>query len=93
MLAGSPAARAGVAIGDVLLQIDGRAPLNADNPLLEDDPAFLQPAGTVVRLRVQRGEKRLELEDKTAGYSLEYFAQREKAAQSERPFVLGYWRL
>jgi S1-C subfamily serine protease len=55
VLPGSPAALAGVAIGDTLLQIDGRPP--SDNVLLQDDPAFLQPAGTAVRLTVQRGDK------------------------------------
>jgi hypothetical protein len=50
VLPGSPAARAGVAIGDTLLQIDGRKP--SDNPLLQDDPAFWQPVGTVIHLTV-----------------------------------------
>jgi len=51
----SPAAMAGVEIGDVLLQIDGRAP--SDNPLLQGDPAFWQAAGTMLRLTVQHGEQ------------------------------------
>jgi hypothetical protein len=55
VLPGSPAALARVEIGDVLLQIDGRAP--SDNPLLQDDPAFWQPAGTVVHLTVQHGDR------------------------------------
>jgi hypothetical protein len=53
VLPGSPAAMAGVEIGDVLLQIDGRAP--SDDPLLQDDPAFWQPVGTVVHLTVLHG--------------------------------------
>ncbi len=58
VLPGSPAAVAGVAIGDILLQIDGHKP--SDNPLLQDDPAFWQRAGTVVHLTVKRGEKVLK---------------------------------
>ena len=55
VLPGSPAQIAGVAIGDIIVKIDGRAP--NDNPLQRDDPAFLQPAGTVVHLTIQRGNK------------------------------------
>jgi hypothetical protein len=55
VLPGSPAETAGVAIGDIIVRIDGRAP--NDNPLQQDDPAFLQPVGTVVHLAIQRGGK------------------------------------
>ncbi len=50
---GSPGEKAGIAVGDVILKIDGRAPI--DDPLEQDDPAFLQPVGTVVHLTVKRG--------------------------------------
>jgi hypothetical protein len=56
----SPGEIAGVAIGDIIVQIDGRAP-NKD-PLQQDDPAFLQPVGTVVRLTVLRGDKTQKIE-------------------------------
>jgi hypothetical protein len=56
----SPGEIAGVTIGDIIVQIDGRAP-NKD-PLQQDDPAFLQPAGTVVRLTVLRGDKTQKIE-------------------------------
>jgi predicted aspartyl protease len=55
ILPGSPAEIAGVAVGDIIMAIDGRAP--NDNPLQRDDPAFLQPVGTVVRLTIQHGDK------------------------------------
>jgi hypothetical protein len=55
VLPGSPAEIAGVVVGDIIRKIDGRAP--NDNPLQRDDPAFLQPVGTVVHLTVQRGDK------------------------------------
>jgi hypothetical protein len=55
VLPGSPAEIAGVVVGDIIMKIDGRAP--NDNPLQQDDPAFLQPVGTVVHLTIQRGDK------------------------------------
>jgi hypothetical protein len=55
VLPGSPAEIAGVAVGDIILKIDGRAP--NDDPLQRDDPAFLKPAGTVVHLTIEREEK------------------------------------
>lgn len=55
VLPGSPAALAGIEIGDVLMRIDGRAP--SDNPLLQDDPAFWQAVGTVVHLTVRHGDR------------------------------------
>jgi hypothetical protein len=55
VLPGSPAEIAGIVIGDILMMIDGRAP--NDNPLQQDDPAFLQPAGTVVHLTIQHEDK------------------------------------
>ena len=51
VLPGSPAEAAGLAVGDLITKIDGHAP--SDDL---DDPAFLQPVGTVVRLVVKRGE-------------------------------------
>jgi hypothetical protein len=51
ILPGSPAEAAGLAVGDVITKIDGHAP--SDDL---DDPAFLQPVGTVVRLVVKRGD-------------------------------------
>lgn len=55
VLPGSPAEIAGVAVGDIIVKIDGRAP--DDNPLQRDDPAFLQPVGTRVQLTIQHGDK------------------------------------
>ena len=60
VLPASPGEIAGVAIGDIIVQIDGRAPNN--DPLQQDDPAFLQPVGTVVHLTVRRGDKTLKIE-------------------------------
>jgi hypothetical protein len=52
ILPGSPSDIAGLKVGDVILQIDGHVPSN--DPLEQNDPAFLQPPGTVVRLKVKR---------------------------------------
>ena len=60
VLPGSPAETAGVAVGDIITKIDGRAP--NDNPLQRDDPAFLQPVGTLVHLTLQRGDKEQEID-------------------------------
>jgi Aspartyl protease/PDZ domain len=54
VLPGSPSEIAGVKIGDVITQIDGHTP--SDDPLEQNDPAFLQPVGTVVHLTVKRGD-------------------------------------
>lgn len=55
VLPGSPADIAGVAVGDIIIKIDGRVP--NDNPLQRDDPGFLQSIGTVVHLTIQHGDK------------------------------------
>lgn len=52
VLPGSSSDIAGLKVGDVILQVDGRIP--SSDPLEQNDPAFLQPAGTVVRLKVKR---------------------------------------
>jgi aspartyl protease/PDZ domain-containing protein len=57
ILPGSPAEAAGLALGDVITKIDGHEP--SDDL---DDPAFLQPVGTVVRLVVKRGNVDHEIE-------------------------------
>jgi len=53
----SPAAVAGLKVGDILTEIDGRAP--SDDP---NEPAFLQPVGTTVHLTVKRGDAALKIE-------------------------------
>ena len=50
VLPGSPAESAGIAVGDVITQIDGHAPGDEVN-----DPAFLQPEGARVDLTVKHG--------------------------------------
>ena len=55
ILPGSPSDIAGIKIGDVIMQIDGHAP--SDDPLEQNDPAFLQPVGTIVHLTVKRGDR------------------------------------
>ncbi len=59
VLPGSPGDVAGLKVGDEVLEIDGRKP-NGD-PLQQNDPAFLQRAGTKVNLTVKRGEKRISI--------------------------------
>ncbi len=54
--ADGPGARAGVRVGDVILRIDGRKP--TEDLFDVDDPAFLQPVGSVVRLEIGRGKRR-----------------------------------
>jgi hypothetical protein len=57
VLPGSPAEAAGLAVGDVITKIDGHAP--SDDL---DDPAFLQPVGTVVKLVVKRGDEERQVD-------------------------------
>jgi hypothetical protein len=52
ILSGSPGEAAGLAVGDIITAIDGHP--SADDT---DEPAFLQPVGTVVHLAVKRGEE------------------------------------
>jgi C-terminal processing protease CtpA/Prc len=52
VLPGSPGDVAGLAVGDVITGIDGQPP--GDD---SEEPAFLQPVGTVVHLTVKRGEE------------------------------------
>ncbi|MGD0830250.1 MAG: aspartyl protease family protein [Terracidiphilus sp.] len=48
----SPASKARIRVGDRILLIDNRPPRPT---WYSDDPAFLQPAGTVVTVTIQRG--------------------------------------
>lgn len=57
ILPGSPAEVAGLAVGDLITKIDGHAP--SDDL---DDPAFLQPVGTVVQIVVKRGDVEHQIE-------------------------------
>jgi len=57
VLPGSPAEAAGLAVGDVITKIDGHAP--SDDL---DDPVFLQPVGTVVKLVVKRGDEERQVD-------------------------------
>ena len=52
VLPGSPAEAVGIIAGDVITEIDGHPP--AGDP---DEPAFFQPAGTVVHLTVNHGNE------------------------------------
>lgn len=64
----SPAARAGLQSGDILLAIDGRevaGRVPEDLPLLQGDIAD-RPVGSELRLAVRRGERTLELVARTA---------------------------
>jgi hypothetical protein len=54
----SPASRAHLNVGDRIIFIDNHPP---SPNLTGDDPAFLQPAGTHVKLIIQRGNTRLEI--------------------------------
>jgi hypothetical protein len=54
----SPASRAHVKAGDRILLIDNHP---AAPSMVSDDPAFLQPAGTRVKLTVQRGGATLQI--------------------------------
>ena len=56
VLPGSPGAQAGIATGDVITAIDGKPPSDEMN-----QPAFLQPPGTHLKLTVQRGTKTREV--------------------------------
>jgi hypothetical protein len=51
VLPGSAAESAGIAIGDLITRVDGRAP--ADDVI---DPAYVQPEGTRVNLTVKHGD-------------------------------------
>jgi hypothetical protein len=79
VLPGSPAEIAGVVIGDIVMEIDGRAP--NDNPLQKDDPAFLQPVGTVVHLTIQR-EGKIRKIDVTLGDLLKPRRYKMRSRQS-----------
>lgn len=57
VLPGSPAESAGIAAGDLITRIDGRAPDDDIN-----DHAFLQPEGTRVALTVKRGDSVRDVE-------------------------------
>ncbi len=57
VLPGSPGEIAGLAAGDLITKIDGHAP--SDDL---DDPAFLQPVGTVVRMTIKRGDKDVQVD-------------------------------
>jgi len=50
VLPGSPGAQAAIETGDVITAIDGKTPSDEEN-----QPAFLQPAGTQVELTVRHG--------------------------------------
>jgi Aspartyl protease/PDZ domain len=52
VLPGSPGEKAGVKVGDHIVAIDDHPPVA---PWDGEEPAFLQPSGTVVRLTIQRG--------------------------------------
>lgn len=56
VLPGSPGAQAGVEVGDLITTIDGKTPSDEMN-----QPAFLQPVGTRLRLTVQHGTKTREV--------------------------------
>jgi hypothetical protein len=55
VIPGSPAESAGLKVGDVVTAIDGHAPADES-----EQPAFLQPVGTVVHLSVKRGDTSLQ---------------------------------
>jgi hypothetical protein len=55
----SPASRARIKAGDRILLIDNRPP---EPTWYGDDPAFLQPAGTLVALTIQRGNTSLRIQ-------------------------------
>lgn len=56
VLPGSPGDQAGLKIGDQIVAIDGKVPKDEVN-----QPAFLAPVGSVVRLSVQRGGQSLAM--------------------------------
>jgi hypothetical protein len=53
VLPNSPGDKAGVKVGDRIVMIDGHPPAA---PWGREEPAFLQPSGTVVLLTIQRGQ-------------------------------------
>ena len=50
VIPGSPAEASGLLVGDLITEIDGRPPKDD-----VEEPAFLQAPGTVLHLRVERG--------------------------------------
>ena len=74
--AGSPAAKAGIQVADVLLDIDG-----VQTDMASEYLSLLRsyPPGSSIALKLLRGEEeleaRLQLEELPAGYALDYFAR------------------
>jgi carboxyl-terminal processing protease len=87
-LPNSPASKAGLFGGDIIVSIDGK-PTQAQS-LLDVSARLREPAGSIVKLEIQRGERRLSLQIPRAKIeivSLRYQSQMEAMGK------IGYIRI
>ena len=78
----SPAAKAGVEAGDVIIAIDGK-PVKSSGDIVNE--IGLMKPGTTTKMTLYRGKKKQEITVKIANYN-ENVAQKEKAGGAELSF-------